>query len=425
MTEFLTPLNQLRTYDFLKQLDTCETITELNTAIKQHYPSISSKMDYKIFDEQGLLLELVGFSHSQPTVFTSFIEKSTHVHTKDDTVISDDTCVSDNTVITTPSNAYLTSLLESLDSLLEEGYHPSGGIIICISFNTSTINYGAIKTVHYLKMRNIQPCFILSPGGYLSTEAFRTFIPKNSPIAFVGISEKYMLEGTVKQLSDNSKLNIQSKIRDLIKISHNFIKRNKNISLCFATKQMLKAFSKHAPLWHKHLALHSRLFFPILYLKWHKRLVFKHFFTCEKTIKELSISENSIANNDSVLKITQSFFPDTSIEKATKKFENKIKSEKYELEITQIVPPCKTSSITSEAYTALQTAIEIQFDNVIIAPCVSPCLTPANYYHELSSNNYRFSPFVFSSKDILTNTCTITEDSLQNAVQFFRTILSV
>ena len=83
------------------------------------------------------------------------------------------------------------------------------------------------------------------------------------------------------------------------------------------------------------------------------------------------------------------------------------------------------SQAEGEAWDALSTAIEIQFDRVVIVPCLSPFPTDARFYSSLGGNVYRFSPFMVTGEEALKGLCTITDGTLQTAVQFFRSMLSV
>lgn len=58
-------------------------------------------------------------------------------------------------------------------------------------------------------------------------------------------------------------------------------------------------------------------------------------------------------------------------------------------------------------------------------PCLSPLTTDGRFYAELGGRVYRFSPFLLTGEEALHGLCTITDGTLQTAVQFFRSMLSV
>ena len=58
-------------------------------------------------------------------------------------------------------------------------------------------------------------------------------------------------------------------------------------------------------------------------------------------------------------------------------------------------------------------------------PCLSPFVTDARFFAPLGGCIYRFSPFMVTGSEALAGLCTITDGTLQTAVQFFRSVLSV
>ena len=61
----------------------------------------------------------------------------------------------------------------------------------------------------------------------------------------------------------------------------------------------------------------------------------------------------------------------------------------------------------------------------MIAPCLSPYVTDGRFYSGLKGRVYRFSPFQVNGREALRGECTVDDDALQTAVQFFRQMLSV
>ena len=83
------------------------------------------------------------------------------------------------------------------------------------------------------------------------------------------------------------------------------------------------------------------------------------------------------------------------------------------------------SRVNHPAWDALETAIEILFDRVVIAPCLSPHVTDGRFYAPLKGNVYRFSPFLLNRQQALRGECAPNDAAMQTAVQFFRQMLSV
>lgn len=83
------------------------------------------------------------------------------------------------------------------------------------------------------------------------------------------------------------------------------------------------------------------------------------------------------------------------------------------------------SDPSGEAWDALETAIEIQFERAVIVPCLSPFVTDGRFYAQPGGRVYRFSPFMLTGEEALSGMCTVTDGTLQTAVQFFRSMLCV
>lgn len=84
-----------------------------------------------------------------------------------------------------------------------------------------------------------------------------------------------------------------------------------------------------------------------------------------------------------------------------------------------------SSDPSGEAWEALETAIEIQFERAVIVPCLSPFVTDGRFYAQPGGRVYRFSPFLLTGEEALSGMCTVTDGTLQTAVQFFRSMLCV
>ena len=83
----------------------------------------------------------------------------------------------------------------------------------------------------------------------------------------------------------------------------------------------------------------------------------------------------------------------------------------------------RLGAASGEAWDALETAIEIQFERAVIAPCLCPFITDSRFYAAAWDKVYRFSPFLVTGEEALSGLCTVTGPNLQTAVQFCRSCL--
>ncbi|RTL47516.1 MAG: M20/M25/M40 family metallo-hydrolase [Sphingobacteriales bacterium] len=79
------------------------------------------------------------------------------------------------------------SILESVEQLLKEGYHPKRTVLLCFGHNEEATGTGAIAIVDTLQKRGIRADLVIDEGGEISTEKMKD-VPR--PIAFIGVAEK-------------------------------------------------------------------------------------------------------------------------------------------------------------------------------------------------------------------------------------------
>ncbi len=79
------------------------------------------------------------------------------------------------------------SILETVEQLLKEGYHPKRTVLLCFGHNEESTGTGAIAIVDTLQKRGVRADLVIDEGGEISTEKMKN-IPR--PIAFIGVAEK-------------------------------------------------------------------------------------------------------------------------------------------------------------------------------------------------------------------------------------------
>ena len=423
MSTFLAPVNYDRARELLYHLRdfttySPDTIESTISLLRQYYPTIFSTMDCKQFNQHAILLELQGSNSLEPLIFTAHFDSPTP-----------SVSFSDSNRMTVPlSRAHFVALFESLDALLLEGYRPGGDLFICLSFDALSNGSGASSIADYLVFRNINPCFVLSTGGYITKDAFRTFLAPGSSLALIGISEKGVIEGGlvadgIVSLRNGRKVR---PLHALLRRGSRFVSRPRKSSLTKSSEKLLQTLSKHAPYWRRILVSYPKITFPILRIKWRNRSVLKQFFQSERCIYAIKAEgEAQRVATKAWFGFRQTVLPNQSMEHAKESLKKLADHKELEISFTHTSEGGALSETTGDSYDALQTAIEIQFDNVVISPCLSPFMTDARYYSHLSNRLYRFSPFVLSGKEALLGECLITNETLQTSVQFFRSMLSV
>ncbi|MBQ7887204.1 MAG: hypothetical protein IJ313_09970, partial [Clostridia bacterium] len=180
MSEFLAPINYDRSREVLRQLHfytryTPEGAKRALEVLHQRYPSVFSRLEQKTFTNDAVLLEMTGGSHTGPLVFVSHLDAPMDEDAAE--------CPHELPMSVAVSRAHLVALLEALEALLNEGYQPGGDLILALSMDGLSGGAGAASMAAHLKARSVVPCFVLDYGGYVTMDAFRTYLPKGAPLA--------------------------------------------------------------------------------------------------------------------------------------------------------------------------------------------------------------------------------------------------
>ena len=427
MSEFLAPLNYHRARDVLRRLNaycayTPEGAAQALDTLAQSYPLVFQKLESKRFDNDAVLLEMPGANITAPLVFVSHLDAEEIAHGLEGGP-------HEMPMGVPLSRAHVVALLEALEGLLGEGYQPGGDLLLALSMDGLSSGAGARSIAAHLKARSLSPCFVLDHGGYVTMEAFRTYLPKNAPLALIGISEKGELQGelTADEGVNSRPRRARARPMDaLLRAGARIVRRPYKAALCTASERMLVSLGKKAPLLQRWLVSRPRLTFPLMRLMWRRRSVFRQFFVAERTVYavEASGSPQNPAQRAS-LRLRQTLLPGQRTAEARHRLRRRIANSDLHLSFGMSEDASAASDPSGEAWEALETAVEIQFEHVVIAPCLSPFVTDGRFYAALGGRVYRFSPFMISGSEALGGLCTVTDGTLQTAVQFFRSMLCV
>ena len=425
MSQFLAPINYDRARDVLRRLSfytayTPDGAQQAVQVLRQCYPSVFHRMEEKSFASGALLLEMPGGSHA-PLVFVSHLDAPACPETAE--------CAHEQPMGVPLSRAHLVTLLEALEALLNEGYLPGGDLMLCLSMDGLSGGTGASAIAAHLKARSITPCLVLDYGGYVTMDAFRTYLPKGAPLALVGITEKGELQGVVtadEGVSARRRTALRRPVDELLRAGQRLVRRPRHAKLCNASEQMLLTLSRQAPLLQRWLTAHPRLTFPLIRHLWRRRAIMRQFFWSERTVYALSAqgTPQDPAASGRML-VRQTLIPGQKTDDYKRHLHALVRNPDLKLAFPVSLDASVRAEPSGEAWDALSTAAEIQFDRVVIVPCLSPFVTDGRFYARLGGNVYRFSPFMVTGDEALRGLCTITDGTLQTAVQFFRSMLSV
>lgn len=420
MTDFLAPMNYNRARDVLSGLSVYQfyNATDAEKAVKllrNSYPMIFSKLQEKTFGNHAILLETQGGSRNDPLVLLCHVDAPACPFEQD----------AESSAIRLPlSRAHLIALFEALEALLYDGFVPSGDLILCLSMDSLTEARGIQEIAEYLRMRSVHPCFVLDWGGYVSEESFTTYLRKTTigtqpPIALVGITEKGRLEGKVVPQNDASE-----PIRSLLQAGAKIAAHQHQAKLCSATRQMLVSIATHSRLLRRWSIAYPSAAFSLIALRWRNRTVYHQFLSRDGHVFDVSVNGSIAAPpTEAALHFSQELLPGETCAHYQRKLGHQLRHVEVQYPISFDASACST--VKSESWDALTTAIQIQFEHALVTPCLSPYPTDARFFRDLCDTVYRFSPYLLTDRETSQGTCLLTDDHLQTAVQFFRSMLSV
>ena len=159
---------------------------------------------------------------------------------------------------------------------------------------------------------------------------------------------------------------------------------------------------------------------------WRKRSVFHQFFVSERTVCALSAQGTlQTPAREASLIFRQTLIPGARAAEARHRIRCLAGNDDLRMTFSMCEDAGAPSDPSGEAWDALETAIEIQFERAVIVPCLSPFVTDGRFYAQPGGRVYRFSPFMLTGEEALSGMCTVTDGTLQTAVQFFRSMLCV
>lgn len=436
MSQFLAPLNYGRAFDVLRKLDAYTAYTPqgaqaVHSVLRESYPLVFAKTEQTVFAREALLLEMPGAAITDPLVFVSHLDGPPPGHGPESFPPSQGEPLQPRTA--SLQRAHVVMLLEALETLLFEGYRPGGDLLVALSMDGLSGGEGAKSIAAHLKARKISPCFVLDFGGYVTQSAFCTYLPKNAPLALIGISEKGLLQGLVTADSAylKGRAREQNPLALLLRAGARLSRGQRLPGLCKSSEAMLQALGKRAPLLQRLLVMRPRLTFPLLVLLWRKRAIMNQFFLSQRTLTGISSAGvlrgpgGETMPASASLAFRQTTIPGQNLEYWKDLLQRRMANENLRMTMEVELEHSARSGTGGEAWDALETAVEILFDRVVIAPCLSPYVTDGRFYTGLRGNVYRFSPFLLNAQEALRGECALTEGALQTAVQFFRQMLSV
>lgn len=321
------------------------------------------------------------------------------------------------------------SFMQAVEDLLKEGFVPEVDVYLGSASDEEIAGVGAVKTMNYLKAKNIRFAFVLDEGGAIIRGVLPTL---KAPFAVLGILEKGFANLEFVKMGIGGHSSTPSKNTPLVQIA-------KFISEVEKKKPLKKKFIPEVQTMFECMAPYMSFGYRLLFANfWLFKPLLTHLLpavspyggailgtTCAFTMAEASSAPNVIPTKAKVVaNIRTHPIQDITSSLATL---NKVAS-KYGVMGSVINGAEATKKVDPEAkgYQYLVEIIKRNFPDVGIAPYVITGRTDAREYEEISDCTIRFAPTRMTNDDLkgmhgINESIAI--DSIIEAIHFYKELI--
>lgn len=323
---------------------------------------------------------------------------------------------------------HLISVIESVETLLEEGFVPERTVYLCFGHNEEIVagtNNGAQAIADTLKERGVRLDSTIDEGGAIIPATIKGVL--NANLAGIGIAEKGYADYkiTVKAKGGHSsqppKHTGAGMLADVVKDLENHQFKARMLPSVYELFTMVgKRATYPVRLILCNLKILQPLFFAIMKMFPPAATFIRTTTAC--TMLEASNAANVLPQTASV---TVNFrqLPGTSLKDTENHIRRVVKNKDIDVEFIKGKEASKVSPINTKSFDVM-TELFQQIDNKnIVAPYLVMGGTDSYHYEEICDNLYRMSPFTVSAELLLTTHSTNERcpvDQLTEAVQFFK-----
>ena len=328
---------------------------------------------------------------------------------------------------------HLICLMESVETLLEEGYQPKRGVYICLGHNEEVVagtGNGAREIALTLEKKGVHLDSIIDEGGAMLTAKVKGIIDAN--LTGIGVAEKGYADfkvtvtakgGHSSQPPKHTALGILSK--KVIKLeNHQF----KGKIMPFVSDLFTNVG--------KRTSYPARLVFCNLWLL--KPLLLKAMTmippaaSLVRTTTAVTMASGSPAANvlpqKASVTINFRIMPGESIESVRRHIEKYMGGENVEIEFIKGKEPSLISPTETRAFDTLRRLSVSLDEKNIVAPYLVMGGTDAYNYENVCENIYRFAPFTIDTSLLLTTHSTnerIPVEQMAQGVTFFKRYIKI
>ena len=328
---------------------------------------------------------------------------------------------------------HLISLLESVETLLEEGYQPVRGVYLCLGHNEEIVsggNNGAREIAETLKAKGVHLDSVVDEGGAMLPANVKGILEAN--LAGIGVAEKGYADFKITVKSKGGHSSQPPKHTALGILSKKVINLENHQ---FKSKILPFVYHLFSDIG-KRTSYLGRVVFCNLWLL--KPLLLKVMSSIPpaaslvRTTTGVTMASGSPAANVLPQKasVTVNFriMPGETIEDVRRHIEKYMGGENVEIEFIKGKEPSLVSPTDTRSFDTLKRLTVSQDKKNIVAPYLVMGGTDAYNYEIVCENIYRFSPFKVDTSLLLTTHSTnerIPVEQLTEGVAFFKRYIRI
>lgn len=328
---------------------------------------------------------------------------------------------------------HLISLLESVETLLEEGYQPVRGVYLCLGHNEEIVsggNNGAREIAETLKAKGVHLDSVIDEGGAMLPANVKGILEAN--LAGIGVAEKGYADFKITVKSKGGHSSQPPKHTALGILSKKVINLENHQ---FKSKILPFVYHLFSDIG-KRTSYLGRVVFCNLWLL--KPLLLKIMSSIPpaaslvRTTTGVTMASGSPAANVLPQKasVTVNFriMPGETIEDVRRHIEKYMGGENVEIEFIKGKEPSLVSPTDTRSFDTLKRLTISQDKKNIVAPYLVMGGTDAYNYEIVCENIYRFSPFKVDTSLLLTTHSTnerIPVEQLTEGVTFFKRYIRI